>query len=165
MCYQCRRLLRSLQILYLPDTAVLLSNHCRAQWKFYQPQKRYFLCISTMSFSTGVFIMMIYYENSWCSIALTLVLPPHQSHVSVTPPCALNNLGIMLTMQNSSLNSNFMFITKFNFIITWKISLFVRCLENRNCLYHSMDTSMEFFQWKLWKYSRLLSKWSASTVM
>lgn len=165
ICYQCRRLLRSLQILYVADTTVLLSNHCGAKWKFCQPQERDFLCISTKSFSTGVFIMMIYYENSWCSMALTLILPPHQSHVSVTPPYALNNLGIMLTMQNSRLNSNFIFITKYNFIITWKISLFLRCLENSNCFYHSTDTSEKFLWWELWKYSRLLSKRSASTVM
>lgn len=70
------------------------------------------LCISTMSFSTGVFIMMMYCENSQCSMALTLILPPHQSHVGVTPPYALSNLGIMLMTQNNILNSNIIFITE-----------------------------------------------------
>lgn len=48
-----------------------------------------------MSFSTGVFIMMIYCKNSWCSMALTPVFPPHLSHVSITPPYALNSLETM----------------------------------------------------------------------
>lgn len=55
-----------------------------------------------MSFSTGVFIMMIYCKTSWCSMALTLVFPPHLSHVSITPPYALNSLETMLIMQNNS---------------------------------------------------------------
>lgn len=120
MCYQHRSLLYSLQILYLADIFVFLSNNGRAKWKLHQPQKRNFLRISTM-FTTGVFIMMMYYENSWCSMALTLILPPHQSHVTVTPLCALSNLEIMLIMQNNILKSNFIFITKFNCISTWKI--------------------------------------------
>lgn len=153
MCYQCRRLLHSLQILYLTDTTVLLPNYRRAKWRICQLQKRDFLRISTMSFSTGVFIMMMYYENSWCSMALTLILPSHQLHVSVTPPYVLHSLGIKLIMQNSSLNSNFVFITKFNFIITQKIPLFFRCLENR--IFFIIPWML---QWKLWKYSRLLSK-------
>lgn len=119
MCYQHRSLLYSLQILYLADIFVFLSNNGRAKWKLHQPQKRNFLRISTM-FTTGVFMMM-YYENSWCSMALTLILPPHQSHVTVTPLCALSNLEIMLIMQNNILKSNFIFITKFNCISTWKI--------------------------------------------
>lgn len=53
-----------------------------------------------MSFSTGVFIMMIYCKNSWCSMALTPVFPPHLSHVSITPPYALNSLETMLIIQN-----------------------------------------------------------------
>lgn len=99
----------------------------------------------------------------WKFMAFTLILPPHQSHVSVTPLYTPNDLGIILIMQTSSLNSNF--ITRFNFTIIWNTSLFDKCLENRNCFYHTMPASVKFLQSELRKYSRLLTKWSASTVM
>lgn len=53
-------------------------------------QHKHFLQISTNLSGTGVSIIMIYGENSCCSMALKITLPPHQSHVILTPPHVLN---------------------------------------------------------------------------